>query len=135
MHIFNVSIINVQCLKNVSQDVRGELIPQSRYHQFKTCWKNTPSSTTCKFFSRNVRTLPKNHMHISYVSIITCKLRFDKIILNSFFEMSFKLELNTKCDESYDIVYAKVFFSKQDIQSCVINEHTGPNQILSDQKT
>jgi hypothetical protein len=32
-------------------------------------------------------------------------------------------------------VYAKVFWTTQDIRSNVINEHTGPNQILSDQKT
>jgi hypothetical protein len=32
-------------------------------------------------------------------------------------------------------VYAKVFWTTQDIRSDVINEHTGPNQILSDGKT
>jgi hypothetical protein len=31
-------------------------------------------------------------------------------------------------------VYAKVFWTTQDIRSDVINEHTGPDLILSDQK-
>jgi hypothetical protein len=31
-------------------------------------------------------------------------------------------------------VYAKIFWTTQDIWSDVINEHTGPNQILLEQK-
>lgn len=32
------------------------------------------------------------------------------------------------------LVYAKVFLTTQDIRSCVINKHRGPNEILSDQE-
>jgi hypothetical protein len=68
MHIFNVSITTMQCLKNVSLMVWEELFTQSRCHLFKTCWKN---DYACNFFLRNVLTLPKSYMHIFIVSITT----------------------------------------------------------------
>lgn len=37
-------------------------------------------------------------------------------------------------DLNMSAVYLKAFLTTQDIQSCVTNKYTGPNQILSDRK-
>jgi hypothetical protein len=70
MHIFNVSITTVQGLRNFSQKVWEELITQSRCHLFKTCWNNDKAQLHVNF-SKNVRKLPKSHMHIFNVSMTT----------------------------------------------------------------
>jgi hypothetical protein len=51
-------------------------------------------------------------MHIFIVYIITVK-RFDKIILNSFFEMSLETELNAKCEEGWTEVGQDEFYMQR----------------------
>jgi hypothetical protein len=48
--------------------------------------------------------------------------------------LSVLISLALCCFRKYISVYAKVFWITQDIRSDVINEHTGPNLILSDRK-
>jgi hypothetical protein len=62
MHNFNVSIAAVQGVKNVSQKVWKEFFTQSRWHLFKTWWKNDQVQRHV-IFKKNVWTLPKSHMH------------------------------------------------------------------------
>jgi hypothetical protein len=45
-----------------------ELITQSRYDLFKTCWKKDLVQLHV-IFSKNVQTLPKSHMHVFNVFI------------------------------------------------------------------
>jgi hypothetical protein len=71
-HIVNVFITTVQSLKNVSLKVWKELITQSRYHKFKTCWKNDYRYVQLHVnILKNIETLLKSHMLIFNVSITT----------------------------------------------------------------
>jgi hypothetical protein len=65
MHIFNVSITNVQSLKNVNLKVWEDLITKSKYHLFKTCWKRTKFNYM-QFF----RKMSEHFQNVTYTSSI-----------------------------------------------------------------
>jgi hypothetical protein len=68
-HIFNMSMTTVQGLKNVSLKVWGDFITQNRCFLFKT-WLNDLVQLHVNFL-KNVWILPKRHMYIFNMSIIT----------------------------------------------------------------
>jgi hypothetical protein len=59
-------------LEKVCQEVWEELISQSRYHLFKTCWKNDQVQLHVNF-SKKFWTLPKSNVHI-FIVFITVQL-------------------------------------------------------------
>jgi hypothetical protein len=57
-------------LERAGLEMWKELITQSRDRLFKTCWKNYKVPLHV-YFSKNVRTLLKSHIHIFNVLIFT----------------------------------------------------------------